>query len=76
MLRVVRNGDAVAIDAGGKLPGRGAYVHVRSACVERAIKRGGLARTLRIAKAVPPEVADGLRVVVVANEPADGQGST
>jgi predicted RNA-binding protein YlxR (DUF448 family) len=47
MLRVVRTNQGVAIDPQQVLPGRGAYVHHDSECVELAVKRGGLARTLR-----------------------------
>ena len=47
MLRVVRNDDRVTLDPGQSLPGRGAYVHHDAGCVEAAVKKGGLARTLR-----------------------------
>jgi predicted RNA-binding protein YlxR (DUF448 family) len=47
MLRVVRTDDKVTLDPGQNLPGRGAYVHRLAECVEAAVKRGGLARTLR-----------------------------
>jgi uncharacterized protein len=47
MLRVVRNGNGVALDPRQKLPGRGAYVHRDPACIDRAVQRGGLAHTLK-----------------------------
>ena len=47
MLRVVKRNDDVALDPRQILPGRGAYVHHDQACMEAAVKRGGLARTLR-----------------------------
>jgi predicted RNA-binding protein YlxR (DUF448 family) len=47
MLRVVRNDGAVELDPGQAKPGRGAYVHHHDDCKELAVKRGGLARTLR-----------------------------
>jgi predicted RNA-binding protein YlxR (DUF448 family) len=47
MLRVVKMTTGVALDPRQILPGRGAYVHVATDCMERAIKRGGLAHTLR-----------------------------
>jgi predicted RNA-binding protein YlxR (DUF448 family) len=47
MLRVVRDEDKVTLDPGQSLPGRGAYVHHDADCMEAAIKKGGLARTLR-----------------------------
>ena len=52
MLRVVRTIQGVAVDPGQVLPGRGAYVHHDAGCMELAVKRGGLARTLRAH--VPP----------------------
>jgi predicted RNA-binding protein YlxR (DUF448 family) len=47
MVRVVRTQDGVKLDARQILPGRGAYVHDHAQCMELAVKRGGLARTLR-----------------------------
>ena len=47
MLRVVRNGTDVEIDPRQILPGRGAYLHDQAECVELALRRGGLARTLK-----------------------------
>ncbi len=49
MLRVVRTTDGVKVDPRQVLPGRGAYVHDDTACMDSAIKRGGLGRTLRCA---------------------------
>ncbi|MBI4509141.1 MAG: YlxR family protein [Deltaproteobacteria bacterium] len=47
MLRVVRSQGKVAVDPRQVLPGRGAYVHRDATCIEVAVKRGGLTRTLR-----------------------------
>jgi predicted RNA-binding protein YlxR (DUF448 family) len=47
MVRVARTQDGVKLDPGQRLPGRGAYVHRDARCMELAVKRGGLARTLR-----------------------------
>ena len=47
MLRLVRNDGAVELDRGQVKPGRGAYVHHQDECKEMAVKRGGLARTLK-----------------------------
>lgn len=52
MLRVVRTDQGVAVDPRQVKPGRGAYVHHDAECMELAVKRGGLARTLRAH--VPP----------------------
>ena len=47
MTRVVRTAGGAAVDREQVMPGRGGYVHRAHACVETAVKRGGLARTLR-----------------------------
>jgi predicted RNA-binding protein YlxR (DUF448 family) len=60
LVRVVRALDGSAVvDATGRAPGRGAWVHPRSACIEAALARGGLARALRAG--VGAEVAGRLR---------------
>jgi predicted RNA-binding protein YlxR (DUF448 family) len=46
LVRVVRGPEGVRIDPGGKASGRGAYVHDRRACWEKAL-RGPLAQALR-----------------------------
>jgi uncharacterized protein len=46
MVRVVKTQDGAAVDVGQRMPGRGAYVHADPECQIRAVKRGGLARTL------------------------------
>jgi predicted RNA-binding protein YlxR (DUF448 family) len=58
--------DAIAVlDDRANLPGRGAYVcRARSgslparACLERAIRRGGFARTLRARVTVDPKIVE------------------
>ncbi|TMK37917.1 MAG: YlxR family protein [Actinobacteria bacterium] len=55
-------GGVVLADPSGRLPGRGAYVHRTSVCVEQAIRRGSIARSLR--SGVGPEEARKLREVV------------
>jgi predicted RNA-binding protein YlxR (DUF448 family) len=44
---VVTKEGRVRIDAKHRLPGRGAYVHGSRACVDEAIRTGGLARSFR-----------------------------
>lgn len=46
MIRIVRTADGVRIDHGGKLAGRGAYLHTRRACWERGLK-GTLEHSLK-----------------------------
>jgi predicted RNA-binding protein YlxR (DUF448 family) len=43
---VARDGRAV-VDAAARLPGRGAWVHPDSACIENAVKRKAFGRALR-----------------------------
>jgi uncharacterized protein len=46
LIRVVRSAEGVVVDPGGKKSGRGAYLHDRRSCWERALK-GDLERALR-----------------------------
>jgi predicted RNA-binding protein YlxR (DUF448 family) len=47
LIRVVRRPEGVVVvDLSGKLAGRGAYIHNRRSCWERALK-GGLANALK-----------------------------
>jgi len=46
LTRIVRTPEGVQIDLTGKLPGRGAYLHNRLSCWEKALK-GALANALR-----------------------------
>jgi len=48
MIRLVRTTEGVQVDPTGKLAGRGAYLHDRRECWERALK-GALAHALKIA---------------------------
>lgn len=48
LIRVVRAGaGAVALDATGAAPGRGAYVHADAGCMKEALGTGALVRALR-----------------------------
>jgi predicted RNA-binding protein YlxR (DUF448 family) len=47
LLRVVADGESVAVDARRRAPGRGAYVHPDPACVAAAVKRRAFGRALR-----------------------------
>ena len=46
MIRLVRTAEGVQVDPTGKLAGRGAYLHDRRECWERALK-GALSHALR-----------------------------
>jgi uncharacterized protein len=47
MLRLVRTEEGILVDPTGKLAGRGAYLHNRRECWERALK-GALAHALKV----------------------------
>jgi uncharacterized protein len=47
LLRLVAVGDQIVPDAAARMPGRGAYLHPRQGCWERAQRRKALARALR-----------------------------
>jgi predicted RNA-binding protein YlxR (DUF448 family) len=46
LIRLVRTGEGVQVDSTGKLAGRGAYLHDRRECWERALK-GALEHALK-----------------------------
>ena len=46
MVRIVRTADGMRVDPGGKLAGRGAYLHDRRECWVRGLK-GALANALK-----------------------------
>lgn len=48
LLRVVHQNGCVIWDDRGALPGRGAWLHRDTACIERAIARGTFSRALRV----------------------------
>jgi uncharacterized protein len=49
LVRIARIGGVARLDATGSAPGRGAYVHPLADCVGAALRRGAVARALRIA---------------------------
>ncbi|MDP1808578.1 MAG: YlxR family protein [Actinomycetota bacterium] len=46
LVRLVRGGGRVCVDQTGKRAGRGAYLCARQSCLETALKRNRLARSL------------------------------
>ncbi|MGN6325529.1 YlxR family protein [Pseudolysinimonas sp.] len=47
LVRVVARDGRVAVDAAARLPGRGAWLHRSSACVDKALQRKAFGRALR-----------------------------
>ncbi len=69
LVRVVRTPEGrVEVDATGKMPGRGAYVHQARQCWEEALKKDRLAHALR--GPLPAEDRETLRRYAEALEPA------
>lgn len=48
LIRLVRRPDGVYVDPTGKMAGRGAYLHDRRSCWERALRENRLAGALRV----------------------------
>jgi uncharacterized protein len=48
LLRLVAGTRGVSIDPAMRQPGRGAYIHRTEGCATEAIRRGALARALRV----------------------------
>jgi uncharacterized protein len=53
LIRVVAAGGEIVPDTASRLPGRGAYLHPRLACLERAQRRKAFARALRLSAMLP-----------------------
>lgn len=47
LIRIVACDRSVVVDIGQTQPGRGAYLHPKPECLERALKRRSLGRALR-----------------------------
>lgn len=47
LLRIVADGDACVPDPRGTLPGRGAYVHPVSVCLDLAVRRRAFPRAFK-----------------------------
>jgi uncharacterized protein len=50
LLRIVARDGRAVVDTAARLPGRGAWVHPDSGCVENAIRRRAFGRALRVAE--------------------------
>ncbi|HUZ89244.1 MAG TPA: YlxR family protein [Candidatus Acidoferrales bacterium] len=73
LLRFVADpGQELRLDSERRLPGRGAYLHARSECVEQALKRRSLGRALKTRLG---PAADGVVLVALASlDQARGEG--
>jgi len=47
-VRIVARDGRVVVDAAARLPGRGAWVHPDSGCIENAVTRKAVGRALRL----------------------------
>ena len=47
LIRLVRTSEGIVIDPGGRIPGRGAYLHDHKECWEKGLK-GSLVNALKI----------------------------
>jgi predicted RNA-binding protein YlxR (DUF448 family) len=65
----------VVVDRRANLAGRGAYLHRDQRCVERAIRRGALARAFRLKGAVETRALEGLGTTDRAN-PSEAGGKS
>lgn len=73
LLRIVRRPDGqVVVDLPGKTPGRGAYICRRLECLERALKRKQLSRSLKVK--VPEELVASLMTLLKENGASDSPG--
>jgi uncharacterized protein len=61
MRLVVRDG-TIVVEAGRRLPGRGAYVCPEPACVSRSLRPGGLTRRLRVGAEAAQGLEERIRV--------------
>ena len=69
LVRVVRTAQGdVRVDPTGKLSGRGAYVCPETACVDRAVREGRLARML--GREIPDDVVQALHGALARPAPA------
>lgn len=75
LLRIAMMQGRLTVDSRGRLPGRGAYVHDLAECLDRATKRGGLARALRVPVSIDPASIAELRRQVTGILADTGPGS-
>jgi len=71
LLRVVVADDVLVVDHAGRLPGRGAHVHLDPSCVDLADKRRAFPRALRVTG--PLDVSPVREHVSKHRPPTDGK---
>ena len=73
LLRIVRRPDGqIAVDPSGKAPGRGAYLCRRLECLEQALKRKQLSRSLK--SKVPEDLVASLTTLLQGSGDSDPPG--
>jgi uncharacterized protein len=60
LVRFVAPGGTLRLDRGSRSPGRGAYVHPRLSCFERAVDRRAFSRSLRRSVRIPDNLVSEL----------------
>ncbi|MEV8251021.1 YlxR family protein [Microbacterium sp. NPDC076768] len=58
LLRVVCQDNVLVIDENAVLPGRGAWVHPTSKCIDAALRRRAFGRALRISAPMDTQIID------------------
>lgn len=71
LVRLVAIDSHVVIDEHQRQPGRGAYVHAASECIEQAVRRKAITRGLRVAAAIDQDFA---QLVIAAGPETDQSG--
>jgi predicted RNA-binding protein YlxR (DUF448 family) len=65
LIRIVQAGADLVVDVRQREPGRGAYLHPETGCLEQAIKKRALGRALR-SDGIGPDQTAALRVTFEA----------
>ncbi|HWU59247.1 MAG TPA: YlxR family protein [Microbacteriaceae bacterium] len=69
LLRVVARGSELVVDDFATLPGRGAWLHPRIECYNKAVQRRAFGRALRMAEALDTQSLENrLNGTVTSNE--------
>lgn len=66
LIRIVRDGADLAVDVRQRAPGRGAYLHPETGCLDQAIKKRALGRALRT-DGIGPDQTAALRTTLEAS---------